>query len=729
MTTSFSADVPSDRDAPGPQDDDSPVAAEAALIWGDATSLVEGSSFCASEPSGDIEPDLRDGLFVKDTRVVSTWRLLVDGAPLEALATVPAEPYESTFIGRAAPRPGHDDATIIVTRRRLVGAGMREDITVHNHGTETAGLIVSLDVDADFADLFDVKDGRNGRHAKVRHSAVGSDLVFLLDHAGAQRGVRVTADGATASNRTLSFRVAVPSQESWTTTIEVLPTVAGDELEAAFPIGRPVETTVAARRMQLWRDAAPDFLTADTRLQMALAHSERDLGALRIVDRDHPDDDVVAAGAPWFMALFGRDSLLTGSMAMPVAPRVALGTLRTLARLQGTDVNPMTEEQPGRILHEVRVGMDMALALGGESVYYGSVDSTPLFVMLVDEALRWGATTEQIAPLLPAVDAALDWVRELGDKDGDGFVEYERSTDRGLLHQGWKDSHDAITFADGTPARPPIALAEVQGYVYGAYRARAHLADVFGDPAVGQLWRDRARSLQRAFDAAFWDDRHHRLVLALDRDKRQVDSLASNMGHCLWSGVVLPERATTVADALVSSSMFTGFGIRTLASTMGAYNPVSYHNGAVWPHDTAIAIAGLTRYGLLDHARLVADGLLDAAFAFGGRPPELFSGFDRRVAPFPVPYPAACTPQAWAAASAYQIMRSMIQLEPCVPHGVVHAAPTWPGVGEIHAEGIAIGSSRVVVDADSTTVRLQGLADGLHLTSSTGEPSCAWPCA
>ncbi|NLE71866.1 MAG: amylo-alpha-1,6-glucosidase, partial [Actinomycetales bacterium] len=448
--------------------------------------------------------------------------------------------------------------------------------------------------------------------------------------------------------------------------------------------------------------------------------TERDLGALRIVDPAHPDDDVVAAGAPWFMALFGRDSLLTSWMAVPFAPSLAIGTLRTLARLQGRRDDPMTEEEPGKILHEVRLGMDHDLALGGSSVYFGSIDATPLFVVLVDRALRWGAPAGTIAPLLPAVDAALEWMTTHGDRDGDGFLEYQRRTDRGLVNQGWKDSYDSIAFPDGTFAVPPIALAEVQGYAYAAYRARAHLADVLEEGRGADEWRRRAADLQRTFDDAFWLPDRGWYALALDRDKRPVDALASNMGHCLWSGIVPPHRAPQVADALLSPEMFTGFGIRTLGSGSAAYNPVSYHNGSVWPHDTTLAVSGLARYGCTEQAERVLEALLRAARAFRGRLPELFCGFDAADKPVPVPYPTSCSPQAWAAAAPYELLRAALRLDACVPHGELHAAP-------VRVDGLPLGTTRATLVADETTVAVTDLPEGVRLRVDGASASCAAP--
>ncbi|HLT84573.1 MAG TPA: glycogen debranching N-terminal domain-containing protein [Phototrophicaceae bacterium] len=626
--------------------------------------LVEGSSFCVSGASGDIEPGRSEGLFVQDTRVLSRWQLFVDDAPVEPLAVLPEEPYEAVFVGRAPVRPGNVEPTLVLERRRYVGQGMREDLLLRNYGSETAGVTLRLLVGADFADLFEVKEGRFPQPPVVDRTASGSGLTLSAQRAGSTRGVRVSAAGAVVSEEQLRFTVTVPAGGTWTATLEVAPSIEGEELAAPFPLDEPVDQAEPVRRMRGWRASVPDIRVEDPALAEALHRSEEDLGALRIVDPRHPEDDVVAAGAPWFMALFGRDSLLTSWMTLPFSPDLALGTLRTLARMQGRRHDPMTEEQPGKILHEVRRGADLSLALGGDSVYYGSVDSTALFVMLVGHAARWGVPARDLEPLLPAVDAALDWILELGDRDGDGFVEYERATDRGLANQGWKDSSDAIAFRDGVAASTPIALAEVQGYSYAAFRAKADLDERRGDHAGARRWRERAAALKQRFHEAFWLPDEGFYALALDRDKRPVDAIASNAGQCLWTGIVEESVAGQVVERLLSPEMFTGFGIRTLGTSNARYNPVSYHNGSVWPHDTALVAAGIAAYGYETEARRVVDGLIDASRAFGGRLPELFCGFDRAEKPVPVPYPTSCSPQAWAAAVPFELLRIALGLAP-----------------------------------------------------------------
>src|SRR6478735_7500113 len=314
-------------------------------------------------------------------------------------------------------------------------------------------------------------------------------------------------------------------------------------------------------------------------IERTLRRSYDDLGALRIEDPRDPDRVVVAAGAPWFMTLFGRDSLFASIMAMPVDPSLALGTVQTLADRQGSVVDLMSEEEPGKILHEVRLGVSTGLALGGKSAYYGSVDATPLFVLVLGEVSRWGFAADVISGLLPHADRALDWIRDYGDRDGDGFVEYARLNDMGLINQGWKDSWDGINFADGRLAEPPIALCEVQAYVYTAYQARSLLARYAGDSGLEDKLADRAKQLKKRFNEQFWIPERGYYAIALDGKKRQVDACASNMGHCLWVGLVDEDKAPQVAEHLMSPEMFSGWGVRTLASDMGAYNPASYHNG------------------------------------------------------------------------------------------------------------------------------------------------------
>ncbi|WP_028463939.1 glycogen debranching N-terminal domain-containing protein [Nesterenkonia alba] len=698
-----------------PSEDVRPAGLPAVSLPQTQVTQVEGSTFCVSGIHGDIRPGRAEGLFVRDTRVLSRWELRVDGELLEPLTVIPAEPFEQRFVARAPVREGLVEPTLIVERRRLVGQGMREDITVHNYGPEAAGIHLSLTVEADFADLFQVKEGRSASLASVAHHQSGNDLIFTSERGDQNRGVRVSSAGAVTAPHTLTHRVVVPAHGQWSASVTVHPSASGEEFDAVFPTEQDIETTEPAQRMHSWRETTPRIEVENTVLAGALATSEQDLGALRITDPEHPEDDVVAAGAPWFMALFGRDSLLTSWMLLPFAPSLVLGTLTTLARLQGSGVDLMTEEEPGKILHEVRHGADLSLALGGDSVYYGSIDSTPLFVMLAGRALQWGASAEQLEPVKDAVRAAAAWIRDYGDRDGDGFVEYQRYSDKGLANQGWKDSHDSIATAEGVQAVAPIALAEVQGYAYAAYRAVADLEDFWGRPEVAERWRSEAAALKARFHEVFWMPERRFYAMALDGHKQQVDALSSNIGHCLWTGIVAEKYVDDVVDTLISEDLFTGFGIRTRSASSQAFNPASYHNGSVWPHDTVITAAGMQRVGRRDAALRVLSGLTDALEAFGGRLPELFCGFSRQDMPVPVPYPTSCSPQAWAAAVPYEMLRIGLGLDVDLTRGRVCAEAAPKFFGAVSVRGISLGQKGSLdVVADEHQAQLSGIPEGVQ---------------
>jgi glycogen debranching enzyme len=694
-----------------------------------SVTLVEGTAFCVCASSGDIARGGTDGVFYRDTRLVSRWELRVDDAAMEPLTFIPADPFSATFVGRGAPRPGRAESSLLITRARYVGVGMREDLTLHNLSREPAGLTLVVLADADLADLFDVKAGRirlrGERSIEVADDAI-TVTVSVFDR---RRGVRVSARDAKAAPDGLYFRVAVPARGTWSTTLLAQPVLDGDVLPPRFPPHRPIEHADPARRQQAWEDQSPVVLTRHTALARALVRSRADLGSLRIFNEGHCSrPPSVAAGAPWFMTIFGRDSLITSWMALPLDCSLALGTLLTLADLQGERVDPLTEEEPGKIMHELRRGVDAGV-LHGEprgAAYYGSVDATPLFVVLLGELRRWGLHSQEAVQLQRHADRALQWIERYGDLDGDGFVEYQRKTDRGLINQGWKDSYDGINFADGRLAQPPIALAEVQGYVYQAYIARSHIAQETGDVATATRYTDRAAALKRAFNERFWLPDRGWYAVGLDRDKNPIDALASNMGHCLLSGIIDPDKAARVADHLMSPDMFNGWGIRTLGCSMGAYNPMSYHNGSIWPHDNAMIASGMMRYGFVEYAQRIIMSMLDAAAAFDGRLPELFCGFDRSDFPQPVPYPTSCAPQAWAAASPLSMLRTLLRLDPWVPYGRVWLAPALPpGLGELRVERLSLVGHEVTIEISGGEAKVSGWPDDVELIREARPPLSA----
>ncbi|MHA3700839.1 amylo-alpha-1,6-glucosidase [Jatrophihabitans sp. YIM 134969] len=694
-------------------------------VGGGSVTVVEGSSFCICSSGGDIGGNGPSGVFFRDTRILSRWELRVDDEVPDPLSATTPDPYRALFLGRLPRRLGRTDTNLLVQRERRIGNGMREDLVLRNPGSEPARCTVTITLEADFADIFEAKEGRVQPRGELRVHA-GDDLLCLdLHWRGTHRGTVIEAPGGAfvvaagigSGAGRIQYDAVVPARGRWSTSLLVGPVVDGEPVEPFFPLDRPGQESLPARRLERWRQTTPIATTGNESLQRTLRRSQEDIGALRIFDPEDPTVAAVAAGAPWFMALFGRDSLLTAYMAMPVDRSLALGTLKTLARHQGRVTDPVTEEEPGRILHEIRLGVDSGLSLGGGSIYYGTADATPLFVVLLGEFARWGGERHAVRELLPHADRALAWVERHGDRDGDGFVEYHRTTDRGLANQGWKDSWDGITFADGRPAESPIAVCEVQGYAYAAYRARAALARWWDDEDGFQHWSERASALKTAFNARFWLPEKNLYALALDRDKNPVDACASNMGHLLWSGIVDADKAGAVAEHLLSPEMFSGWGVRTLSSAMGAFDPVSYHNGSVWPHDNAFLVAGLMRYGFVASAQRIAEGLLEAAEFFDGRLPELFCGFDRDEFPEPVPYPTSCSPQAWASATPVQLIRTLLRFDPELPQATLSVDPALPpSFTPLRVEGVTLGEGTVSVEVTADRTLVEGVPRGVEVS-------------
>jgi glycogen debranching enzyme len=677
--------------------------------------LVEGPAFCISGRTGNMHASFPEGLFYRDTRFLAEMELRVNGHVPEPLAATTTDPFSASFVLRDHPLRGRADSHLVVFRHRYVGRGMREDIVVANFGEEPAFCAIELSLNCDFADLFEVKEGRIERTGDLRLESDRARMTFSYRRGGFRRSTLVDFSTVPKINGNIaSYELIIPARGQWSTCLQVTPVIDATPVEPRYRCEVPVDRATPVERLAAWRRQLPIMACDHDAFGALLARSTEDLAALRIFDPDHPDRAVVAAGAPWFMTLFGRDSLLTSWMAMMVDPDLALGTLQTLARFQGRSVNPLTEEEPGRILHEMRFGEAAGISLGGGTIYYGTADATPLFVMVLGELQRWGSRRGDVDALLPAADRALEWISAYGDKDGDGYVEYERASDRGLVNQGWKDSWDAVRFADGRLARPPIAMCEVQGYVYAALVARSHFATESGDTPLAEQLRARAEALKAAFNRDFWLEDRGFFAMALDADKTPVDGLASNMGHCLWTGIVDEDKAPLVARHLLSDGLFSGWGVRTLADGVKGYNPISYHCGSVWPHDNAIAAAGLMRYGFVDEAHQIMEGMIAAAPFFECRLPELFAGLPRSQFRFPISYPTSCSPQAWAAAAPLLFLRTMLRFEPDIRNATLSLAPRVPDwIGTLALEQVPLMGGHLSVRVDGDQLDIREVPDGL----------------
>ncbi|MEH0974534.1 glycogen debranching N-terminal domain-containing protein [Micromonospora sp. CPCC 205546] len=644
-------------------------------------SCIDGSTFIVSDTSGDVEASAATpvGLFAADTRFLSRWVLTVNGERLTALSVDDSQYYEVAFFVVPGGQVDYVQADMSAIRRRRIGADMTELLTIFNYGEEEVELDVRWEVAADFADIFDIKfDIRDKAGSHYTH--VGPEELRLGYRRGTfRREASVSAsEPATFDPTGLRFTPRLRPGERWSTELRVVMRALrpdGVDLRAPVRARRPDEDTLP-ESVRAWLAAAPTLDTENGALREVYHRSLVDLAALRFAPLSLGGASVPAAGLPWFMTLFGRDSLLTCLQTLPVTPSLATPTLRILASLQGARTDHVLEEDPGRILHELRYGESAAFEEQPHSPYYGTVDASPLFVVLLDEYERWSGDAALVRELEPEARAALAWIDEYADLTSTGYVWYERRNQvTGLENQCWKDSWDSISYADGRLPGFPRATCEVQGYAYDAKIRAARLARTFwDDPAYADRLEREAAALYERFNRDFWLDDRGYYALALDHDGTPVDSLTSNIGHLLWSGIVPPERAGRVAAHLMGPALFSGWGVRTLAEGQRRYNPLGYHNGTVWPFDNSFIAWGLRRYGFAAEAGRIAEGIIDAATYFQGRLPEAFGGFDRHVTRYPVRYPTAGSPQAWSSGACPLLIRTMLGIDPHEDHLAVNPA-------------------------------------------------------
>ncbi len=662
---------------------------------GNALVVKEGDAFLFTDESGEIRPEARAGfgLYHDDTRYLSEYRLtLMRQEPVFLLSTAETG-YSSEQVmtnRRARPSDGAATApeTLHVRRTRTIEGGLAERLEVWNHGPEPLLVDIELRFAADFADLFEVRGIANPPRGVTNPPAVTADGVRYayrsLDGRALSTEVRFSEPPASIDAGTARYQFELRSQ-------------AKHEIEIHFAINQqqPRSAVEAIERNHRsysdWR-RQPARVIVDHRLfQEAL---DRSFDDIRMLQRPYEGDTMLAAGVPWFDAPFGRDSIIASLQMLPYRPEIARGTLRLLARHQGRKVDPEREEQPGKILHELRGG---ELARTGHipfGRYYGSIDSTPLFIALFAEYMAWTDDRPFIEEMMPHIDAALRWIDEHGDVDGDGYIEYARSTEYGLANQGWKDSGDSIIDERGATLSAPIALAEPQAYVYAAYRGLARVLNTIPMPERARELVARSERLRAAFRRDYYLPEHKFIALALDGEKRPSAAIASNAGHALWAGIVSAEEAKAVADRLLSPDIFSGWGIRTLSTTSPRYNPMGYHVGTVWPHDNSIAGMGFKRYGHDEHLERLILAQLDVARASPYyRLPELFCGHERADHSPPVPYPVACRPQAWAAGALPYYLQAMLGLVPDAANGRLFLVrPSMPAMlNSVLIEDLRVG--------------------------------------
>jgi glycogen debranching enzyme len=599
-----------------------------------------------SSPDGSIGSKPIHGIYRSDVRIVSREAVTVGGLPGEHIATgrLGADGAAFHSLPRHLDDASADPRIRTVHRRRLHPCGATETVTVASTLPHEVSAIIVVRIESDLAAMDEVKSGGRGEPVAIAVDGTGASwgnatVSASLDAPGARL---VVEDGVLE----LNWDVTVPAKGE----IEIGWSLAASDVDAVVQ---------AATRATPWK--APK-VTGDNRLARWVTIALEDLDQLRMSTVEQSDVQFLAAGAPWFFTLFGRDSIWAARFMLPLGTGLAADTLRVLARLQGTRSVAESAEQPGKIMHELRRG---TLRIPGEGIalpplYYGTVDATPLWVCLLHDAWRAGMADDEVRALLPNLAAALSWMRDFGDADGDGLLEYIDSTGHGLSNQGWKDSGDSVQWRDGTLAEGPIALCEVQAYAYEAATHGADLLEYFGLDGADE-WRAWAARLRARFHDTFWisDPEGDYPGIALDAEKRPVDTVTSNLGHLLGTGILDAGQAALVARRLVSPHLNSGFGLRTMSTDSAGYWPLSYHGGSVWAHDTAIAISGLAREGFVREAESLADGLLAAAAAFDYRMPELHSGDPATEVSRPIPYPAACRPQAWSAAAAISVWASL----------------------------------------------------------------------
>lgn len=674
--------------------------------------LKHGDSFAVFDHSGDAisGPGSPEGLYHRDTRHLSHLYLTINGTRPILLSSGLRDDNAMLTCDLTNPDFPGDDGRVAVEHdlihlrrtRFLWDAAVHERITIRNFDTEARTVAVEIGFAADFADLFEIRGMTRMRRGTMREPVVGPSDV-LLSYEGRDGKVREThlrfdpaPQELTASH--VRFVVTVPPAEHRTLYLQI----GCLRMDAA---GEPSKHFLKTLResMQALKQARSRGATVRSSNQLFNEVTRRSVADITMLSTDTEHGPYPYAGIPWFSTVFGRDAIITALETLWLDPAISRGVLGYLADHQASAFDAASDAEPGKILHEVRHGEMAELGEVPFRHYYGSIDSTPLFVMLAGAYFERTADRAFIASIRAHIEAALAWIDDHGDRDGDGFVEYGRFTDQGLVNQGWKDSHDSVFHADGAIAKGPIALAEVQAYVYGAWKAAAHIFTALGDAERAQRYETRAEELRDRFDAAFFDPGLNTYVLALDGEKRPCRVRSSNAGHVLFTGLAREDRAEAVVRTLMAPASFSGWGVRTIASTEARYNPMSYHNGSIWPHDNALIAAGFSRYGYRREAAQIFEGLFAAAsYVDLMRLPELFCGFPRRRAQGPTFYPVACSPQAWSAAAPLSLIQSSLGLAFDVSKSEISLRePALPRfVDELTLYGLHVGDARVDIAFD-----------------------------
>ena len=671
--------------------------------------LIDGKTFLSTTLAGDImppgAPDV--GFFHDDTRFLSRLELRVDGYRTVVLSSSTEQTFASQIeltTGKSTLRESYEvpENTVHIRRQQLLGCETLYDyLTFENFNFHELELVIDLAYEADFMDVFQVRGVARQHLGHYYKPVVRRDSIVFpyrgLDRIARDTVIQLCPEPERVDGTTARWRLKLPPFKRFQIQTTIVPQV---ETRASRAGRSDFAQQLRQRREAFshWESQSTHFESNNRIFDEMINTSKGDFHALRIPDgREH----VIAAGIPWFATMFGRDSIIAAYQSLFLDPRLASETLRVLARYQGREKDEWRDEEPGKILHEYREGEMTRAREVPFGPYYGSVDSTPLWLILLSETFNWTADEQLVREMLPCAYRALDWIDHYGDLDGDGFVEYLRRSPKGLANQGWKDSWDAIMHRDGEVAKAPIALCEVQGYVYEAKYRMAQIMRSFGDNRTADRLKREAADMAKRFDKAYWMPKYGFYALALDRDKRQVQVVSSNPGHLLFTRMLTQERGRAVTQRLVCPDLFSGWGLRTMSQQERVFNPLSYHRGSVWPHDNSIVAHGMALYEFREPANQILTALFQAALNFRDyRLPELFCGIERRDYDEPVQYPVSCSPQAWASGAVFLMVMSVLGLRPSAPRKELNIVnPTLPTfLDSLSIRNMQVGGSRVGLD-------------------------------
>ncbi|MFC7322015.1 amylo-alpha-1,6-glucosidase [Halobacillus campisalis] len=695
----------------------------------DYRAIKENNMFLLTSPDGNIYPGGSNGLglYINDTRFLSSLELFINGEAPILIDSDGSSNYVSRMI-LTNPHQEQDGSielwreSVEISREQFIYEEVfYEKIILKNYSPQPIDFTFSLKAGADFKDMFLIRGFQSGNIGRI--SGIDSEQDYVkFSYEGADQLERSTklqwskaADADAFDQQLYHFPISLKPQEQEELIIKTSVEIKG-QLKG-LPLDYEKAFTLLSQSHESWNNQLPTIHSDSEALNNSFRQGLKDLRVL-LTNLGHGQFPV--AGLPWFGVPFGRDSLIAAWQLLPYYPESARGTLYTLADQQGTKEDEWRDEQPGKIMHEIRYGELANTNQVPFTPYFGTIDATPLFLVLLCEYVKWTGDLETFEQLQPNVERALEWIDKFGDRDSDGFVEYFQESSKGIANQGWKDSADSIVHRDGHYAEPPIALSEVQGYVYHAKTGLAEIYDRNNQMKKADSLRNEADELKVKFENAFWMEDEQFYAVALDQDKAQVGSITSNPGHTLISGITSSVRSRAVVDKLLSEPMFSGYGIRTMAATEKAYNPMSYHDGSVWPHDNSIALLGMSKLGFSKEVGITADALLKSASQFEHyRLPELFCGYDEKRGRL-IEYPVACSPQAWAAGTSLTIVQSLLGIFPNVLQGEIHLNPALPkGVEYLKIERLPVGkgylSIKVVTQENGVEVDVLENTTGLNI--------------